>query len=172
MQVSIPHLDESESAAPRISPGVVEDEEFLLREMFNPQHIEDGKLLERAIPAEDLWKRGFSVHRIKHVSIEFIKSAVEERLSRPRKGKPWKDEGVAKLQTLSVRQLRTCDGKRAFVVIDTALKENPGHACIYMAEYIPEPKKGEKHARKLRKLLVDLLQNRMTLEEAYADVTS
>lgn len=125
-------------------------------------------MLETAIPAKDLWKKGFSVHRMKYVSVEFIKNAVEVRLSRPRKGEPWKDEGVAKLQTLSVRQLLTDDDKKAFVVIDTATEDNPGHASIYMAEYIAEPKKGERHARRFRHLLLDILQNRMTIDEAYA----
>ena len=151
---------------PGISPGIVEDEEFLLREMFNPQHVRSGKLLERAIRAEDLWKKGFSVHRMKYVSADFVQESVENSLSRPRKAEPWKDEGVAKLQTLSVRLLCTDDGKKAFVVIDTALNENPGHASIYIAE----PERGEKYARRLRNLLLPLLQNRMTIDEAYAGV--
>lgn len=108
---------------------------------------------------------------MKHVSVEFIKNAVEERLSRPRKGEPWKDEGVAKLQTLSVRRFLAEDGKQAFVVIDTAIKDNPGHASIYLADYIPEQNKGEKYARRFRHFLLGLLQNRMTLDEAYDGVT-
>ena len=151
---------------PGISPGIVEDEEFLLREMFNPQHVQDGEVFETGIPAKDLWNKGFSVHRMKYVSSDFIKVSMEEKLSRTRKGEPWKDEGVAKLQTLSVRLLCTDDGKKAFVVIDTALNENPGHASIYIAE----PERGEKYARRLRNLLLPLLQNRMTINEAYAGV--
>ena len=170
MQVPSPHLDEEKSATPGISPGIVEDEEFLLREMFNPQHVQDGEVFETGIPAKDLWNKGFSVHRMKYVSSDFIKVSMEEKLSRTRKGEPWKDEGVAKLQTLSVRQLLAEDDKRAFVVIDTATEDNPGHASIYMAEYIAEPKKGERHARRFRHLLLDLLQNRMTINEAYAGV--
>lgn len=158
----LPHLDEGNSAAPCVSPGTVRDEEFLLRELFNPQHIVDGKLIESAISLQDLRQRGFSVHRMKHVRADFIKASMEERLSRPRKGTPWTNEGVAKLTAQAVRQLRL-DDQQAFVVIDTAVEDNPGHASIYAAE----PEKGDPYARELRSLLLPLLHNRMSVDEAY-----
>lgn len=157
------HLDEHVSAAPGISPGVVEDDEFLLRELFNPQHVDDdGRILVTAISLKDLRERGFSVNRIRYVSPEFIRSSVEERLSRPRQGTPWRDEGVAKLETRRVRQIRV-EEDRAFAVIDTALPENPGHASIYAGR----PEKGEAYARELRSLLLPLLHDRMTIEQAF-----
>ncbi len=91
-----------------------------------------------------------------------MEKSVEERLSRPRKGEPWKDEGAAKFQTSEVRRIRL-DGRPAFVVIDTAHACNPGHAGIYAAA----PGKGDAHARELRSLLLPLLQKRMSIEEAF-----
>lgn len=159
----LPHLDEHVSAAPGASPGVVENNEFLLRELFNPQHIDDdGQVLHTAISLKDLRHRGFSVNRIGYVSPDFMRSSVEERLSRPRRGKPWRDEGVARLETRQVRRFRT-EGDQAFAVIDTALPENPGHASIY----VTKPEKGEAYARELRSLLLPLLQDRMTIEQAF-----
>ncbi len=67
------------------------------------------------------------------------------------------------MKTLEVRRLCVKEA-RAFVVIDTAIEENPGHASIYAAT----PEKGEAHVRRLRHLLIPLLQERMSLEEAYA----
>ena len=162
MPVPPPHLDEHVSAAPGLSPGPVEDDELLLRELFNPQHVRNGELLPTAISLKDLRLRGFSVHRMKYVTAEFVKASMEERLSRPRKGEPWKNEGVAKLKALEVRQLRV-DDRQAFVVIDMAQQNNRGHASIYAAM----PEKGDSHARELRNLLLPFLQKRMPVDEAF-----
>ena len=157
-----PHLDEHVSAAPDISPGVVADDEFLLRELFNPQHIDDdGQVLVTAISLKDLRQRGFSVNRIKYVSPDFIKSSVKERLSRPRR-EPWRYVGAAKFEARGIRQIQA-QGERAFVVIDTALSENPGHASIYVGK----SEKGEAYARELRNLLKPFLQHRMSIEQAF-----
>ncbi len=156
------HLDESVSAAPDFSPGVIRDDERLLRALFNPEHIHEGQVLDRAIPVRDLRERGFSVHRMKHVSQEFVQRSIDEVLARPRKSGPWTDEGVAVLRTIHVRSLRQAD-TRAFVVIDTALPHNPGHASIYAAE----PGRGESYARELRDLLLPFLQKRMSIADAY-----
>ena len=154
------HLDEHVSAKPGLSPGVVEDDELLLRALFNPQHIRNGELLPSAIPAEDLLLKGFSVDRMKHVTAEFVKASIEKRLSKT--GKPRKDEGVAKLKALEVRQFRV-DDCQALVVIDTAEPDNPGHASIYASA----PEKGKTHARELRELLLPFLEKRMPVDEAF-----
>jgi hypothetical protein len=162
MPVSPPHLDEHVSAAPGFSPGIVENDELLLRELFNPQHVRNGEVLPTAISLQDLRSRGFSVHRMKYVRAEFVQALMEERLSRPGRDEPWKNEGVAKLKALAVRQLRA-DDQQAFVVIDTAQQDNRGHASIYAAA----PGKGDAHARELRLLLLPLLQKRMPVDKAF-----
>lgn len=158
-----PHLDESISAAPDFSPGIVKDDERLLRALFNPEHVQDGQVLDRAIPVQDLRRRGFSVHRMAHVSPEFVQRSIDELLARPRRAGPWADEGVAVLLTSGIRTLQL-EGARAFVVIDTAHAGNPGHASIYVAK----PEKGESYTRELRGLLLPFLQERKSVAEAYA----
>ena len=165
MPVFPPHLDETTSAAPGISPGPVKDEEFLLREIFNPYHVKDGKLLNTVISLQDLRYNGFSVHRMAHVTAEFVKKSIEERLSKSRRGEPWKEEGAAKLKTLNVREI-CLENRQALVVIDRALKDNPGHASIYAAD----PKKGDAHARELRSLLLPLLQERISVDKAFEEM--
>lgn len=157
------HFDEARSAAPNISPGVVKDNESLLRELFNPQHIKNGKLLPAAIPVRDLLDRGFSVHRMQYVTKSFVHELIESRLSKPRKDGPWTNEGVARFKALEVRRLGLRDEQKAFVIIDTATDDNPGHASIYVAA----PEKGEGHARELRDLMCQLLKNRVSLEDAF-----
>ena len=156
------HLDESISAAPDFSPGVVKDSEPLLRALFNPEHVQQGKVLARAISLRDLRERGFSVHRIRYVSYDLVLSFINGVLSRPRSGEPWAEAGVATLHTAPVRNFQV-NGQRALVVIDTATSENPGHASIYAAQ----PEQGDAHARELRALLLPLLQARISLTDAF-----
>lgn len=87
---------------------------------------------------------------------------MKDRLSGPRKGEPWKGEGVAKFETLSVRRLHL-DGPQALVVIDTAAEDDRGHAGVYAAD----PEKGDAHARELRFLFLPLLQKRISIQEAF-----
>ena len=156
------HIDESVSAAPDFSPGVVQDSESLLRALFKPEHVQQGKVLPKAISLRDLRERGFSVHRIRYVSYDLVLSFINDVLSRPRSGEPWISAGVATLHTAQVRNFQV-NGQRAFVVIDDAISENPGHASIYAAQ----PEQGDAHARELRALLLPLLQARISLTEAF-----
>ena len=136
----------------------------MLREMFNPQHVKDGEVVVTAVSLTELRSTGFSVHRKEYVSLEFVRKALEWRLLKPRKGTPWKNEGVAEILTGDVRRIRR-DEESLFVIIDTAVSENPGHASIYAA--IPELRDPE--ARKLRLLLLPLLQNRKLVEQVFGN---
>ena len=157
-----PHRDENVSAAPDISPGIVQVNEGLLRGLFNPDHVKEGEVLPTAIPLADLDKRGFSVHRLSHVNQDLLQHSIDKILSRMSGGHRRKFEGVARLETYAVRAL-TIEGARAFVVIDTALPCNAGHASIYAAKPSLKPS----HLRELRKLLLPLLQSRMSVAEVF-----
>lgn len=133
--------------------------------MFNPQHVKDGVLLPSAISLTELRSRGFSVHGLEYVTAEFVKASIEERLSRPRKGTPWRDEGVALLEAFAVRSLGVNE-QQAFVVIDTATGDNRGHASIHAAD----PRIGESQAREIRSLLLPLVQERMSVDTAFERV--
>lgn len=158
--MSVPHLNERVSAVPGVSPGVVVDSELLLREIFEPYHVQRGVLKKTAISLTELRETGFSVHRKKHVEFKFVRNSISARLSRPRKGITWKIEGIAEILAWDVRKIIDSDHKSLFVVIDTALEEHPGHASIYAAH----PEKGEAYARKIRFHLMELLKNRKSLE--------
>ena len=157
------HLDEWSSAAPAYSPGIVKDDEFLLRRLFNPQHVVDGKLLPAAIPAKDLHTEGFSVHRLEYVSIEFIDATIKDTLSKGRKDNiTWTSEGVAKLSASGVRKIKI-EKEQIFVVVDSAKEDDIGHADILVAN----PEKGISHAREMRKLLLPLMEERMPVKTAF-----
>ena len=157
------HLNETVSARPGISPGIVENHERLLRALFNPDHVKDGKVLVTAISLKDLRHRGFSVHRMAYVSPHFVQGLIDKFLSRPAAGGQQREfEGVAPLETRAVREISE-DGKQVFVVIDTAKCCNVGHSSIYLSD----APSSEGRARKLRALLLPLLQERMSLDEAF-----
>ena len=163
MPCRTPHLDEGTTAVPGISPGLVADEETLLREILNPDHVVDGKVQSSAIPLTDLRERGFSVHRLEYVTQKFVEQAINERLARPFQGQTRVTEGVARFTARAVREIKN-DGNQAFVVVDTSAKSNRGHASIYLSDIGAK----DSLARRLRNRLLPLLENRMSVAEAFA----
>ena len=159
-----PHLDETVSASPDISPGLVQDDETLIRALFDPDHIKDGEVVPAAIPIKDLLQRGFSVQRRNFTTQELLEKLIDKYLSKPSGGTKRKFEGVAPLETREIRAL-TDDEKRLFVVIDKALECNPGHASIYLAE----TKVADSIARQHREKLMPFLNHRTSISEALAE---
>ena len=157
-----PHLDETVSAAPDVSPGVVWDDEMLLRALFNPDHIKDGVLQVAAISLRDLQSRGFSVNRLSYVTSELVDDGINRLLARRPGGEPRYSEGVARFSAGTVRSIQV-DDAQAFVVIDTALPGNVGHASTYLSE-VSMP---QSQARRMRERLLPLLQRRMPVAAAF-----
>ena len=157
------HLDETLSAAPDISPGVVEDDEPLLRSVFNPDHIKDGQVLPSAISLKDLQERGFSVNRLWYVTQEFVENSIRRTLARTFQGSFRASEGVACFEARAVRVVPG-NGSQVFVVTDTALPDNYGHASIYLADLGMKPSQ----ARRMREKLLPLLHSRVSVAEAFA----
>ena len=165
MPCQTPHLDETTTAAPGVSPGVVMDEEVLLREILNPDHVKDGEIQPSAVSLQDLKKRGFSVHRLDHVTEAIVENSINKKLAKTVEGKQRVSEGVARFTARCVRDFSD-DGNRVFVVIDTAKLSNNGHASIYLFDVTM----GQSLARKMRGKLLPLLENRISLSQAFAGV--
>ena len=163
MPCQTPHLDEASSAAPDISPGIVEDDESILRSVFNPDHVKDGQVQPSAISLKDLQERGFSVNRTKYVTQEFVEDAIRRTLARTFHGATRESEGVACFQAREVRDIRD-DDAQVFVVIDTALPDNRGHASIYLADPGMKPSQ----ARRMRGELLPLLSDRISAAQAFS----
>lgn len=163
MPCRVPHLDEAKTAAPGLSPGTVTDEEFLLREVLNPDHVKNGEIQPSAIPLQDLKVRGFSLHRLHYVTRKFVEDSIRDKLSRPLTGKPRVLEGIARFTARTVREIRD-DGHQAFVVIDTAKLSNKGHASIYLFHVDMK----DSRARSMREKLVPLLETQISLAEVFS----
>lgn len=140
------------------------DKERLLREILNPDHFKSGEIQPSAIPLKDLKERGFSVHRLQYVTRILVESSIREKLARPFGGELRVSEGVALFTARAVRETSD-NGNRVFVVIDTAKPSNKGHASIYLSNV--EVK--DSLARRLRDRLRPLLENRISVAEAFAE---
>ena len=171
LAVSAPHLDEQTSAAPGISPGIVRDNEIVLRELLSPDHIEKGLITPAAVELKELQQTGASVHRAKHAVAEEVRASVARRLEARRSQDPNRP-CEARISAPTAGQIRGIriekTGEQIFVVIDTAEFGNPSHASIYRRN--PEMQKS-----RLRKLRTDLLlpvlqENLMPVEEALEKV--
>ena len=139
------------------------DEESLLREILNPDHVKSGEIQPSAIPLKELKERGFSVHRVQYVTRIFVESSIKEKLARPFAGQPRVSEGVACFTARAVRGISD-NGNKAFVVIDTAKPSNKGHASIYLLNVDVK----DSLARRMRNRLRPLLENQMSVAEAFA----
>lgn len=161
MPCQTPHLDETTSAEPDLSPGVVAQGEWLLRSVFYPDHFVGGKVVKTAISLDDLSARGFSVNRQQHVTREVIESGIDKYLENDFQGTPREFVGIACFTSSKVRDFKREDSQ-AFVVIDTALSCNRSHASVYAAD--PTLSRGQ--LRRLRDMLLPLLHNPVSVDQA------
>ena len=162
MHHNVPVLDETKSATPDFSPGPVSDDEALIRAIFKPDHVVRDEVQPAAIPIQDLKNRGFSVHRIAHVTPTFVSNEINRMLARRHGGEQRESQGVARFTARTVRTIRD-KGTQVFVVIDTAYSHNPGHASIYLSDLQLK----ESQARRMRNKLLPLLNERITVREAF-----
>ena len=168
--ISVPHLDEQTSAAPGISPGIVGDDEVILRE-FLSDHTKNGKLTPAALRMDELLETGVSVHRAEYAVVERVRASVQNRLE-ARKDRDPSQQHEAKISAPITRQIRSQrvkkTGEQIYVVIDTAEADNLGHASIYC-------KLRGFQKSQLRKLRTNFLlpvfqKNLMAVEDALAKI--
>lgn len=149
--------DENISQSPGISPGIVEPIEILLRLGFHPEHMKDGKIGPRAISLGDLRQKGFSVDREAYVKRQVLQDRAHNQMANRPDDR--KESLISSFSCGNVRELTDEDSKRAFIVIDDAIPENNAHASIFSAF-----SRTEGQLRKIRSLLLTLLQNYMPLK--------
>jgi hypothetical protein len=142
------------------SPGVVKDEEELLRIIFYPEHIVDNIVQPSAIALDDLRSRGFSVDRRQYVQHDVLQRNIDNLRNRQQEAR--QVGYIAQLQCRTVRNIHDDNAERAFIVIDTAYEINIAHASIYSAR-----PRTDAHLRRLRNRLLVLLETRCNLEDLF-----
>ena len=150
-------IDDESISQSRHSPGIVQPAEILLRLGFNPEHMRDGKIGPVAITVEDITVRGMSVDREKYVKHQILSEKAKDMMNRGEGSR--KQALISSLSCKDIRDLTDENSKRAFIVIDTAEPENNAHASVYSA-YV----RGRGQVRKIRKLLLELMQNYQPLD--------
>lgn len=75
-------IDDEKCSQSQYSCGVVDDEEILLRTVYQPEHIVGGRVIETAISLTDLDERGFSVDRHLSVTSRILSQRAEEQMAK------------------------------------------------------------------------------------------
>ena len=163
MQQLVPHLDESISAGPALSPGPVQDQENLLRIIIEPDTSAKGEYSHRLFNSGDLTQRGLSVHRKEYTNEQEIRTAAQALADRTTAAGRRRLEGLASFTAEAVNDITNLE-RQAFLVIDTALPDNMAHASMYLAS----PQVSQSLAREMKEQLLRLMDHRLTLEQAFA----
>jgi hypothetical protein len=154
-----PHRDEKSSASPWFSPGLVEDNEVVLRTIFDPHHLEGGVLAPAAIALSDLKFRGWSLDRKRFTSLWKMKLSHRGWMNKKQ------DLDRCLVLPIEVGAVRACreQQKQIFSITDMALCSNPAHAAILLST-----KGGDGAARKARSTLMKYLPKHVDVSDAFA----
>lgn len=153
------HRDELSSASPWFSPGLVRDSEVVLRTIFDPHHLQDGKLSTAAIALKDLKSRGWSVDRKRFTSPWRIR--IFHWQWKHRKA----DIHTCFVIPIDVQTLRShkADQKQLFSATDDALLLNPAHAAVLLSAQC-----GDGAARRARDMLIRQLPAHVDPSSAFS----
>lgn len=136
-------------------------QENLIRVIYRPDHVDNnGRLLENAIPSQDLTGRGFSVQRQSYVKKEKIQGMIDNYVNKKAERS---FHSLAKAPCKAVRALHDEQNNQIFCVIDDANEpEDAGHAIILCARPYPQSK-----LKKLRTQLLEVFSSLYSFEELF-----
>jgi hypothetical protein len=129
------------------SPGVVGDDELVLRVIYVPEHVDDnGRLLPEAIPTQDLQRRldetgrirTLSVFRERYVDDHSLIELAERQIGSVPASRQF--AVVCSAQTANLRALQDEVGHRVVCVVDDALADEPSHAGLISAKELTRSK--------------------------------
>ena len=133
------------------SPGVVMDDELVVRTIFHSDHIDaEGRLTPSSFRAS-MGNRGLSVDRLTYISTTDLlaKTSVSKNVQR--------FHCFATTRCGQIREPRDKESsRRLFAVYDTAMSENRAHAEICMNVYF---EKGTPKRRDLNMKVVEILRD-------------
>lgn len=130
------HLKEHQTFShSEYSPGLVEDDEILLRVGFNPESVKDGKPTKTAIPGQDFkdpGRGGFSVDRKLYVNPKLIRKRAKSQQDKSGKESERIESFIYELPCNAVRYQMVDEAENPInVVVDSALSDNIAHSSIY-----------------------------------------
>lgn len=132
------------------SPGTVQDDEYVIRQIYSPIHIDEETGRLKPLAFEDASSRGMSVNRKNHISKEELEEKIAKKLKiDENKGKKRTCKGVAIAECSDIRAIKHQEIK-SFCIYDTATDKDKSHADICQA--ISSRKEGSRARFKLRKV--------------------
>lgn len=131
------------------SPGLVRDDELLIRTLYSPYQIDEKGTVTPA-SFRDALERGLSINRKSCIGEADLRKGIEGKIERDRKEGKERDEfyRVVTARCGDVRRLFSEDGERLFCVYDTASQEDVSHADVCQAL---DPPPGTPNRKMLRK---------------------
>ncbi len=162
--LQFPHCVCEQDSVSSYSPGIVQDEEYLIRLIFSPTHFNEQMAQLKPFAFFDCKDKGLSVNRMQYTSVEELKQTAAF-ISHGRQM-----VGVVIAKCGDIRAIINEENERGFCVYDTATKNNQSHADICQAVACQDGsrKQGSKLRRKLMKRFSESPQ---TLEEAFSKFT-
>ena len=152
--------------ASQYSPGIISNDEFLIRTIISPIHIDHESGLVKPSCVSDVKDKGGSSDRELHStpedSVERINKVQQEKNeSITESNKKRAVIGYSKISVNKIRSIHTNDNKRSFGIYDTSLKENISHSdiCQLIPEKVSDPKDpNQGQARAARSKLFDIVK--------------
>ncbi len=141
------------------SPGLVQDDEVLVRVLYSPHYInkETGEVTPAAFT--DARKRGLSVRRKAHISEKDHRAKIEEKVAADQAAGRNNDGfwQVIYTKCADLRNLKLDDGgDRSFCVYDTATEDDRSHTDVCQAFELPSHTEGRRSLeKKLRSQLFE-----------------
>ncbi len=147
------------------SPGPVQDDEYVIRQIYSPIHIDEETGRLKPLAFEDASSRGMSVNRKNFVSKQELEEKIAKKLKIDKdRGKKRTCKGVAIAKCSDIRAI-THQETKSFCIYDTATDKDKSHADICQA--ISGRKEGSRARFKLRKVFSEFPSDLKKLSDGY-----
>jgi hypothetical protein len=159
-------LWESQTASPH-SPGPVNDDELICRQIISPIHFDDATQKLTATAFDDASGKGLSVNRIKYETADGLQNTAELRTKQYNENNETKPARIfwgminlscAEVRTIVVPSDVNGESMRGFAIYDTALKTDPSHADI--CQIVKQKAQGRSVRSKLRDLANEFIDRK------------
>jgi hypothetical protein len=153
---------ERQSLSP-ISPGLISDNETIVRMVCSPMHVHKKQTKLMANFFSHVATVGASAQRLDHASNHELAACIAG-LVLGRDDRAWLgyvSAPAAAIRAVALRQ----EGEQSFCVADAALQDNPAHAEIHCAYRIPEADQIEYRHSLMMVFNADEIRHRKSLRE-------
>lgn len=143
------------------SPGIVNDNETILRLIISPLHLdpETKEIKPAAFQRKELNKKGASVHRQNYSNEDSLGKLGKKLANRETSRKV---AGAVVTKCLAIRKIKDDKSRQCFSLLDTACPDHKGHADIFFSINFSKP-----YQLKLRAKLIDVFSGLTSLAEVY-----